>query len=67
MKRKGRTGRPVEDNVPVKILETGVIYPSYRDAADAVKGDRACVWQCVKGYRGKHKGYTFVYSSEEAK
>lgn len=63
---KRNNGRPIENNRPVKILETGKVYSSYRDAADAVSGDRSCVWQCVNGYRTKHKGYTFVYTSDEA-
>lgn len=66
MKKSTKNGRPIENKVPVKILETGEIYPSYREAADAVDGDRSCVWQCVKGYRTKHKGFTFVYSKDEA-
>lgn len=65
MTRGKRNGRPIENNRPVKILETGEVYSSYREAADAVKGDRACVWQCVNGFRSKHKGYTFVYSTDK--
>lgn len=67
MNREKKNGRPIENNRPVKILETGEVYSSYRDAADAVNGDRSCVWQCVKGYRVKHKGYTFVYTNDEPK
>ncbi len=62
-----KNGRPIENKKPVKILETGKVYSSYRDAADAVQGDRSCVWQCVNGYRTKHKGYTFVYATDESR
>lgn len=64
MNNDRRHGRPVENRKPVKILETGAVYPSYRDAAAAVSGDKSCVWQCVEGHRTKHKGFTFVYTDE---
>ena len=65
MRSNKRNGRPVENNRHVKVLETGKVYSNYREAADAVNGDRACVWQCVNGIRSRHKELTFVYTDDE--
>lgn len=63
MKRKN--GRPLENDKPVRIIETGEIYPNYVEAAKAIDGNRSCVYLCLNGFRKRHKGYTFVYEEGE--
>ena len=55
MKKERKNGRPIENNKPVRIIETGEVYDNYID------GNRACVYLCLKGDRARHKGYTFAY------
>ena len=59
MRRKA--GRPLENRRKVKIVETGAVYDNYILAAEAINGDRSCVYLCLQGTRRKHKGYTFEY------
>lgn len=56
----------MENNKPVRINETGEVYPNYVEAAKAIDGNRSCVYLCLHGYRSKHKGYTFSYEEDEA-
>jgi hypothetical protein len=60
-----KAGRPMENNKPVRINETGEVYPNYVEAAKAIDGNRSCVYLCLHGYRSKHKGYTFSYEEDE--
>lgn len=66
-KRERKNGRPLEHDKPVRIVETGVVYPNYIEAAKAVGGNRACVYLCLRGDRARHMGYTFEYEDGEAK
>lgn len=59
-----KNGRPLENNRPVRINETGVVYSNYVEAAKAIGGNRGCVYLCLSGYRKQHKGYTFSYEEE---
>lgn len=61
MKKERKNGRPIENNKPVRIIETGEVYDNYIEAANAIDGNRACVYLCLKGDRTRHKGYTFAY------
>lgn len=56
-----KNGRPLSNDKPVKIVETGTVYDNYILAAEAINGNRSCIYQCLEGYRKKHKGYTFEY------
>lgn len=56
-----KNGRPLENNRPVRILETGEVYDNYVEAAKAINGNRSCVYLCLRGDRKKHLGYTFAY------
>lgn len=65
MKRRERkNGRPIENNRPVRIVETGQVYKNYIEAANAINGNRACVYLCLRGDRPTHMGYSFVYEEE---
>ena len=64
--RKKRTvGRPCEDFKKVRIIETGEVFDSYREAANAIRGNRSCVYLALKGWRKGHKGYTFEYVDDD--
>lgn len=61
-KRNGRkTGRPLENDKPVRIIETGEVYPNYICAAEAINGNRSNVYLCLKGTRPTHLGYSFEF------
>lgn len=62
MKRKN--GRPIENDKPVRIIETGAVYKNYIEAADAISGNRSCVYLCLRGDRARHMGFTFKYEEE---
>lgn len=48
---------------PVRIIETGEIYENYIKAAEAIGGNRGCVYLCLDELvlRHSHKGYHFEY------
>lgn len=60
-KDERKNGRPPEMNRPVRIKETGEVFKNYREAAEAIDGNRSCVYLCLRGFRKKHLGYTFEY------
>lgn len=45
----------------IRIKETGQIFKSYNAVAKEIGGNRGCVYLCLRGMRGKHKGYTFEF------
>lgn len=65
MKRETKNGRPLENTSPVRINELNKVYPNYIEAAKAINGNRSCVYLCLKGFRGSHKGYTFSFESKK--
>lgn len=46
---------------PVKIVETGVIYPSVRACAQSIGGDQPTITGCLKGRHKTHKGYHYEW------
>lgn len=59
-----KVGRPLKNDRPVRIVETGEVYPNYILAAKAINGNRSCVYLCLDEYvlRHSHKGYHFEYA-----
>lgn len=53
-------GKPVE-HAPVKHVESGQIYRTYSEAAEAVHGNRWGVRFTAMGIQGSHMGQHFVY------
>lgn len=62
MKIQRKNGRPMTNDEAVRIIERDEVYPNYVEAAKAIKGNRCCVYLCLKGYRKRHLGYTFEYA-----
>lgn len=60
MKTKRRRGRPV-NHPPIRVIETGEIYSSYNEVAEAIGGHRGNVLLCLQGHRRTYKGFTFEY------
>lgn len=58
-----KVGRPLQNNRRVRIVETGEVFDNYILAANAVGGNRACVYLCLDPLvlRHSHKGYHFEY------
>lgn len=52
---RGRSGQKV------RIVETGAVYRTARDAADYIGGDYGSIYACLRGERRTHMGYTFEY------
>lgn len=50
------TGRPT---VPVRIVETGEIFNSIRECAEAINGVSGNVWSCIRGRLDSYKGLHF--------
>lgn len=55
---KKRPGRP-PNHPPVMNLETGEIFETFKEAADAIGGDRANVRRVAYGVQSHHLGYHF--------
>lgn len=64
-REKFKNGRPMTNNRPVRIIETGKIYSNYVEAANAINGNRSCVYLCLKGCRDNHLGFTFEYADDK--
>ena len=60
-----KNGRPPTENREVRIVETGETFKNYREAAEAIGGNRSCIYLCLRGYRPHHLGYTFEYVEPE--
>lgn len=50
----------------IKCVETGEVFRTLKEAAEAVKGDFSAIAKCVKGERNTHKGYHWEYTNVEA-
>lgn len=50
---------------PVRIIETNEVLPSARLVADRIDGAYGDVYQCLRGERHTHKGYTFEYVEDD--
>ena len=46
---------------PVRIVETGVVYPTIRACAKAINGDQPTITGCLKGRHKTHHGYHYEY------
>jgi len=55
-----KRGRP-PTHPKVIMLETGEIFDTFKEAADAVGGDKANVRRVVYGVQSHHKGYHFAF------
>lgn len=53
--RKGNLG------APVRCLETGIIYDTVADAAQALGGSKNGIYNALNGYSFTYKGYHFEY------
>lgn len=49
----------------VRVVETGEVFRSARDAAQAIHGDYTSIYKVLKGQRETHMGYRFEYYDEE--
>ena len=52
---------PTKRGGRIRIRETGQIFETQRDIADAIDGDQSAVQKVLNGERRQHKGYTFEY------
>lgn len=57
----GKRGELAANSVKVVCVETGVVYPSAKAAADAVGADRSCIIKCCKHKIKKCKQYHWEY------
>ena len=55
--KKGST----QTHLPIKHIETGKVYNTYSEAAEAVKGNRWGVRYCAMGIQNSHMGQHFKY------
>lgn len=58
-----RTGlkHPHHKGRPVRIIETGIVYPTVTEAAHAVGGHEPGVSRCLSNKRRTHRGYHYEY------
>lgn len=47
-----------------KVIETGVVYPSRRECANALGIDETGIWRCTSGRKESYKGYHFEIVEE---
>ena len=52
--------------IRVRIIETGVVYPSIRDCAKAINGYETNILQCLRGNYKYHKGFHFERVDDDA-
>lgn len=52
--------------IRVRIIETGVVYPSIRDCAKAINGHETNILQCLRGNYKYHKGFHFERVDDDA-
>ena len=55
-----KPGKPV-NHKPVRHIETGIVYTTYSEAAQAVGGNRWGVRYTAMGIQSEHKGQHFEY------
>lgn len=66
-REKFKNGRPLTNDRPVRIIETGEVFKNYIEAAKAIGGSRSNVYLCLTGNRASHKGYSFEYVEDDCK
>lgn len=52
------------NETPIRVIETGKVYPSQHECARAIGGSQSNINACLMGRRNKHKGYHFEYADE---
>ena len=57
-----KPGKP-PNHPPVLLLETGEIFGTYKEAAEAIGGDGSNVRRVAHGIQSHHKGYHFLLLS----
>ncbi len=60
--RKGASINGERSRRPVRVIETGVIYPSLRDCAEKIGGDVGAISKCCNGLAKQHHGYHFSFA-----
>lgn len=55
-----KSGKPPK-HPPIVILETGEVFHTFKEAADAIGGDKSNVRRVVYGVQSNHKGYHFQF------
>ena len=55
-----KRGKPVI-HPPIIILETGQIFSTYKEVAEAIGGDKSNVYRCLELNQESHKGFHFEY------
>ena len=53
------------NSVPVRIVETGEVYPSLRSCAKAIGGDKKSLQKCLNGEQSSHKDLHFEIASRD--
>lgn len=61
---KKKPGRPVS-HPPVLVVETGMIFPTFTEAAESIGGSRWGVMRCCERVQKNHHGKKFRYVEEE--
>lgn len=51
---------------PVKVLETGIVYPSVRECAQKIGGYINAISNCCNGHSKQHHGYHFEWVKKES-
>lgn len=59
--RKPSGGYPIR---PIRVLETGIVYPSVRECARNIGADHRHIHKCLKGQYKQHKGFHYEYADE---
>ena len=60
MKEKKKPGKPVT-HPPVKHVESGMIFKTYKEAAEFVNGSPNNVYHVAIGIQSHHKGQHFIF------
>jgi hypothetical protein len=60
--RTGRMRNSGRTKTPVRIIETGEVYPSLTECARKIGGHSGSIHACLIGRSSHHKGYTFEYA-----
>lgn len=58
--KQKKRGKPVTHK-PVMNVETGDIFDTYTEAAEAIGGSRFGVYKCAIGIQSHHHGFHFIF------
>lgn len=61
-RRKGASIIKEISSRPVRVIETGRIYPSLRDCAKSMNCDVSAISKCCNGVANQHHGYHFTFA-----